>query len=273
MTESNDPVKAGSTPLVLPTPDAWKVAAWGLVTYAGTRVAALLLESASMAAAVAAAVIAEWGAGRLGVSWSDPEEPSPPAAAMVKRALAGAAIGAGVAGSTSIFLANTRALELARTAPSGAAIAIGLVIAGLISMRDELLLHGVLLRATIGVRAALPRVVACAITSGAAAYGDGATARGVAVQAMLGLVLGALWVRDRGAWLAWGASTAWLFATGMLLSGGVFDAHVARTSWGGGDAGPLAGSAAVVALLPFATGTLVWAARAGRAPMAARGGP
>lgn len=246
-------------------PDAWRVTAWGLVTYAGARLASVLIASASMPAAVASAVIAEWGAGRLGVAWSDAEAPAPPAGAIAKRALAGAAMGAVIAGEAGLFLSSTHAVTLA-PASSGLSVAVvAVVTAGLLAVRDELLLHGVLLRAMLGIRATLPRVVACAITSGAAAYGDGATARGVAVQAVLGLVFGSLWVRDRGAWMAWGAHTAWLFASGLLLSGGLFDARVAAGSWGGGAAGALAGTAAVVGLLPFAVVALVWANRRDRA--------
>jgi hypothetical protein len=249
---------------VLPTPDAWKVAAYGLAIYGASRLAAVLIESASMAAAVASAVIAEWGAGRLGVAWSDVDAPPPTTTAIAKRALLGASVGAAIAGGVVVVLSTTHAVSLAR-ASSGTSVAIvAIVTAGLLAMRDELLLHGVVLRAILGVRSTLPRVVACAVTSGAAAYGDGATARGVFVQAALGLVFGALWIRDRGAWMAWGAHTAWLFTSALLLSGGLFDARVAAGSWGGGAAGALAGSAAVVALVPVALGVLAWAARRDR---------
>jgi hypothetical protein len=54
---------------------------------------------------------------------------------------------------------------------------------------------------------------------------------------------------------------AWLFGTDMLLRGGVFEAQVGASAWGGADAGPLGGSAAIVALLPFVAGAVVWSAR------------
>ena len=81
----------------------------------------------------------------------------------------------------------------------------------------------------------------------------------------LGIVFGALWVRDRGAWAAWGAHTAWLFATSGLMQGGLFEAHVAANPWGGAEHGPLGGHAAVIALLPLVVGALVGAARTPRA--------
>lgn len=253
--------RPGESAHVLPTPASVKTAGWGLATYAAARLAGVVLESASMPAAVAQAVIAEWGGGRLGVTWSAADEEPPEAAAIARRALGGATLGAAVAASATLFLATTGAVHLTRTTSAIPLVVVALFTAGLHAMRDELLLHGVVLRSLVGAPGAMSRVVACAVTSGAAAYGDGAGARGAAVQAVLGLVFGALWVRDRGAWLPWGAHTAWLFTTGLLLSGGVFDARVGASSWGGGDAGALGGSAAVLGVLPFGVGALVWAAR------------
>ena len=40
------------------------------------------------------------------------------------------------------------------------------------------------------------------------------------------------------------------------MQGGLFESRVAATSWGGGDAGPLGGTAAILALLPLALGAL-----------------
>jgi hypothetical protein len=164
------------------------------------------------------------------------------------------------------FLATTRAILLDRTSGAASATVVGLVSAGLFAMRDELLLHGLVLRALITVESPVARVLACGLTSAAAAFGDSATATpsAVAMQGLLGIVFGALWVRDRGAWVAWGAHTAWLFATGALLQGGVSEAHVAMNPWGGAEVGPFGGHAAVVALLPLALGALVGAARARR---------
>lgn len=45
------------------------------------------------------------------------------------------------------------------------------------------------------------------------------------------------------------------------MQGGVFEARVASTPWGGADAGPLGGMAAVIALAPLAAGALVGSAR------------
>lgn len=237
---------------------SWRVASWGVGIFAATRIVALLLESASMPAAVAQAVIAEWGTGRLGVSWSDPKAPIPTASAIARRAGLGAAIGVVSAGMVVAFLASTQAVMLERVSPQLAGIVVALVTAGLYAMRDELLLHGLVVRSLVSVQSPVVKVVACGITSAAAAYGEiGATApRAVVVQGLLGMVFGALWVRDRGAWPAWGAHTAWLFTTSFLMQGGIFESRVAASSWGGADAGPLGGTAAIVALLPLAFGAI-----------------
>jgi len=245
---------------------AMRVGAWGLAIYAGTRVAAVLFESASMPAAVAQAVLAEWGVGRLGVAWSDPKAPIPTTGAIARRAGLGMAVGATMAALLVVFLAATRAVLLDRAAPSIAPVAVALVTAGLFAMRDELLLHGLVMRMMVSVPSALPRVLACGVTSAAAALGDpSASPRNVAVQGLLGVVFGALWAKDRGAWAAWGAHTAWLFTTSALMQGGLYDARVQVSTWGGGSDGVLGGTAAIVALLPFAVGAVVGITRLHRA--------
>lgn len=245
---------------------AWRVAAWGLAIYAGTRLAALLLETASLPAAVAQAVLAEYGVGRLGVCWTDPTTPLPTARMIARRAGIGAAVGVVSAAVVVGFLATTHAVILDRVQPAGGAIVVALVTAGLYAMRDELLLHGLVVRALVSVDAPVAKVLACGLTSAAAAYGEiGASSpRAVAAQGLLGIIFGALWVRDRGAWPAWGAHTAWLFTTSALMQGGFFEAHVAASSWGGADSGPLGGTGALVALVPIAVGALAGSARASR---------
>jgi hypothetical protein len=245
---------------------AWRVAAWGIAVYAATRIASLLLANLSMASAVAQAVMAEWGAGRVGVAWSDPTQPVPTTGAILRRAGIGAAIGLVAAGAVVGFLASTNAVLLERAQPALAPVVVALVTAGLYAMRDELLLHGIAIRALASVESPITKVLACGLTSAAAAYGEiGATApRAAVVQGLLGIIFGALWVRDRGAWAAWGAHTGWLFTTSALMQGGIFESHVASSTWGGGDAGPLGGTAAIVGLLPLAVGALVGTTRLAR---------
>src|SRR5262245_65685855 len=116
----------------------------------------MLLESQSMAASVAQALAAEWGAGRVGVVWSDAHAPAPSASAIGKRAAIGAALGTGAALVLGVLLYATRGALFERPGrPDGtpwSGLAVGFVTAGLTSMRDELLLHGIALRVVATVR-------------------------------------------------------------------------------------------------------------------------
>lgn len=242
---------------------AARVAAWGLVVYAGTRLAGAVLQSTSMAALVAQAVLAEWGLGRLGVTWSDPVAPVPTTQAILRRAARGAGVGLAAAAALAVVLAVTGGALLERASSSVSVLVVGLVSAGFLAMRDELLLHGLTLRVLVSVESPEPRIAACALASAAAALGEpGVAPRAVLVALLLGALYGALWIRDRGAWMAWGAHTAFLFVTGPLLHGGLFETRVASSPWGGADAGVLGGWAAVAVLAAAAAVATAWARRA-----------
>jgi hypothetical protein len=246
---------------------AARTAAWGLAIYSATRLLSVALASASMAAAVAQAIAAEWGAGRLGVTWSDPHDPLPTPVTMARRAAVGAAYGAGLALLLAVFAAATGAVHLERAASTPISlIAIGLVTSALLAIRDEIVLHGITLRALVSVPSPIARALACGVTSAAAALGEPtATPRAAIASFLLGTAFGSLWIRDRGAWMAWGAHTAWLFVTGSLLGGGVAEMRTATSSWGGADAGILGGTAAIVALAPFTLLALSMVRKAKRA--------
>lgn len=239
-----------------------RIVAWGLVTFAAARVAGAVLASASMPAAVAQALLAEWGASRVGVAWSNPPR-SAAEAGSFRRASLGALVGLFAGTMVVGFLLSTRAITVHKVPVSLAAFAVAIVTAGLYAMRDELLLHGVVLRALAPIGQPVMKVLACGLMSAAAAFGE-ATSGGSAILAhgLLGCLFGSLWVRGEGAWMAWGAHTAWLLATGALMQGGLFEAHVAATFWGGGDQGALGGGAAIVALLPLAVGAAASVRRA-----------
>lgn len=233
---------------------AVRTAAWGLVIYTATRFIGMVAASASMAAAVAQAVAAEYGAGRLGVSWSDPLQPLPTTGQMIRRASTGTAYGAGAALVLALIAATTRAAIFEKPeATSWSIIAVGLVTAGLTAMRDELLLHGVTLRALSSVESPIARALACGVTSAAAALGEPATTPRLAIAHFLfGTALGTLWLRDRGAWMPWGAHLGFLFVTGTVLGGGAVQMKNAATAWGGAEAGIFGGTVALVALAPIA---------------------
>ncbi len=239
------------------------VAAWGLVLAVGCRAIEIFLEAQSLAGAVGQAVLVEWGASRLGVGWSDPSVPGMTSGVIARRAIIGAGIGLGAAALVFVTLLATHGVRIEPAAHVEASIlGIGLVTAALHAWRDELLLHGIALRALGTSVSPLGRVLACGVTSAGAALGrSDATPRSVFVAALLGVVFGALWVRDRGAWQPWAAHAGFRWTVGTILSGGVVHSRLADDAWAGGNAGWLGGTAAVVALTPLAVGALVWSAR------------
>src|SRR5690606_33774642 len=183
----------------------------------------------------------------------------PDGKAIARRAAKGVVIGLAIGASVTVFVVVTGGAILDPSDATTSVLVIGLVTSGLAAVRDELLLHGLTLRVLVTVPAPLPRALACGLASAAAATAaPGAGVRGVVVQFCLGVVFGSLWIRDRGAWLAWGAHAAFLFATGTLVHGGLYDAVVASSAWGGGDGGLLGGYAAIAALVPCALAALAY---------------
>lgn len=227
--------------------DTAKIVAWGLALYAGVQFVGIKLSTKATGALAAQVVLAEWGAGRLAVAWSDPSAPPPSLASIAQRAGKGAAIGVLVAVMVVTFALATGAMIAHPNRPEATELAVGLMSAALVAARDELLLRGVVLRA---FRHACPPVVLPAICGGAAAAAEYGTlavssdvsAPRVAVAALLGVVFAALWMRDRGAWMAFGAHTGWSLATGAAIGGGLFDIRSSST----------ASLATVTALVPLA---------------------
>ena len=242
-------------------PHGMAVGVWGLVLFLGCRLLEIFLEAQATASAVGQAVLVEWGSSRLGVAWSDPAKEQTPAR-LVRRAGVGAGVGLAAALVLVALLALTHgALFEPVPAVAWSVLVIGFVTAGLHAWRDELLHHGVVLRAlglfdkgdASGKPHDLIRALACGVTSAGVALGrSGASAEGVIVAGLLGIVFGALWVRDRGAWMAWGAHTVFRFTLETLLAGGLTQIRLAADRWAGGDAGIFGGSAAVTALAPVA---------------------
>jgi hypothetical protein len=255
-------------------PQGIAVAIWGILLVVGCRLVEIFLDAQPMAASVGQAVLVEFGATRLGVAWT----PDPPSRKPLVRAALGAAVGLGAALLLFAVLALSRGV-ITQTVESVevSVLVLGFISAAVVAWRDELLLHGVTLRALdtltlstgrngSGMSArSVTRVLACGVTSAGAALGrNDANARTVVAGALLGIVFGALWVHDRGAWRPWAANACFRFGTQTLLSGGLFHAHLADNSWAGGNAGWLGGTAATLALAPLAVLALVWTARTER---------
>jgi len=247
--------------------DAARVVFWGLVLYGGAALVGAKLSSRSVGALAVQMVLAEWGAGRLGVSWSDPAKDIPTAGAIARRIGRGALLGLGVAVFIVLVALATRGLVAHSNSPSPSELGIALFMACLIAARDELLLRGIPLRA---LRHACPPVLLVLVAGGAAAaaqYGvlsvsGAAQPVELAVSALLGVVFASLWLVDRGGWLAFGAHATWVFATGAVIRGGILDLRPTLGAWGGGDSGLSGSLVLAIGLIPVALVAMTWSRRA-----------
>ena len=194
------------------------------------------------------AVIAELGAGRLLVVWSDPDDKAPTPRTIARRAAIGAGLGAAAAALLIAIALATGAATFHAVASVGfAPLLIGLVVACLLAVRDELVLRGAVLRALDGAVPGVFQLFACGLAAAALAWG---TSQGAPVESAcagaLGVAFAALWKLDRGAWLPWGANAAFRFVTLTVTQGALLDVRATPGAWGGGDGGLLAGRAGLV---------------------------
>jgi hypothetical protein len=229
-------VKAGTSALPAADPeapatlaDATKVVLWGLVFWGGEQLAASVFERNATAMAAAQAAVAEWGASRMGIAWTEPGDAGGRAARSVlaQRVAVGAAIGLACAVAVVCASVASRAAVVVPGDPSLGVLVVGLFVAALGAVRDELLLRGVVVRATrllpVGVT-----LVACGLAAAAARFGaDGRVDGALAIEGLRGAVFGALWVRDRGAWMACAANAVWTWTMGPVTSGGLLDVRFA----------------------------------------------
>ncbi len=242
--------------------DSARVAAWSVGLSGLAAALGALLEAHRAGSLAVQAFVVEWGAGRLGVAWSDPTAPPPTTGDVVRRACRGALLGLGAALVTLSFALLTGGASLSRAPVNGSELLLGVVVALFSAARDELLLRGLVLRAfrhTLPVRSALPLAVCGAVAAAArVAEVPGGELRPLftsvtglatlAIAALGGVCLTTLWLRDRGAWVALGAHAAWTLVTTTVLAGGLCDARWASSAWGGGPGGMSSSLAVVVPL-------------------------
>lgn len=257
---------------------AWSVALIALVLSVRS-----LLERFAMAALLAQTFAADWGASRLGFAWSDPSAADrATTSAIARRAIRGVGVGLLATVAVVALLAAGGAITFGKGDEGTVSLlVIGFATAALQAARDEILQHGLLLRLLPREQGDVPKVLACGLTSSAAALGEhGSTARTVVVAGLFGVVTGALWLHDRpsraasstptpkdgqrareGAWEAWGARASWLFATTTLLRGGWVGTRIVPSAWGGDGASLGGGFAAIVGLATLAALAIAWAFR------------
>lgn len=222
--------------------DAAKVVFWGLVFWGGEVVASSALEKSALALVAAQAGLAEWAAGRLAIPWSDRRGAASTWRSVGRRAGQGAALGLGcavtvIAASLAVRAATVRAGDFAL-----AGLLVGAVVAALGAVRDELLLRGVVVRATRLLPAPVTLVV-CGLAAAAARFGiEGRVTGALLPEALKGAALGALWLRDRGAWMACAANAVWTWTLGPVVQGDLLDLRF------GAGAGETAVTAVVLAV-------------------------
>jgi hypothetical protein len=237
---------------------AARAALGGTLIYAAARFAGAYLDQYAVAAAVVQAVIAEYGAGRMGIAWSDPLAPVPTVGEVAKRALRGAGMGLTAALVALGIALATKAASLAPNQPDVTVALVNAIPPLAFAARDELLLRGVVLRVVPTTATTWIRLAACGLASVAATYGEGLVAPAALAAAGLGgVACGALWIRDRGAWRAWGAHAAFAWASSTLARGALIDVRAAPTAWGGGDLWLGAGWSAALAMAIVCAGALV----------------
>jgi hypothetical protein len=226
---------------------------WTLGLWAGVQLAGLIFARSQTGGLAVEAVIAELGAGTIGIAWSDPLAPIPNWTAIARRAGIGAGLGVTMAALT-VVVALVAHTAIAVAGPTAVAtLALGLGVAALGAVRDELLLRGMVLRATRGMPAWAGLLV-CGAAAAAARFGvDGNLTPAMAADAARGIAFGALWRRDRGAWMPWGANTAWAWAAGPGSHGGLLDVRFA--------AEPVADAPTLALLGAAALGASIWALR------------
>jgi hypothetical protein len=233
--------------------DAAKVAGGGLALGGGVQLAAALLERRVVALALVQAVMAEWAAGYLGIAWSDPLEATPTSGDVIRRAARGAALGATAAGAVlAVAVVARQATAALVESPSFGLLGIGLLISMLAAVRDELILRGVVLRTTRGLAPRWISLLACGMVAAAARFGVDGWAAGLplAAETLRGVALGALWLQDRGVWMAWAANASWMWTLGSLAHGGIVDARFRTEPDGSASAIVILAIAAVAAAAP-----------------------
>ncbi len=202
-----------------------RVVAWGVAIASAVAGAGAYLAQNHTGAVIAQVVIAEFGTGRLGVTWSDALAPIPTGAMIARRVARGASLGAAAAVVLLGVAVITRVAELHAGTIGIAPIIVGLLMSAGIGARDELLLRGLVLRA-IGPKAfTAERLIACALAGAAWRFGTGTSVAWTSLvfAALTSVALATLWLRDRGAWLPVAANATFMFVTGPLAHGALLD--------------------------------------------------
>lgn len=257
---------AGETPAssrgVTPLRDVLRLAGGTALTYVVVQLAGVILERATLGAIAVQALVAEFGAGRLAVAWSDPFRPPPSGRTLVKTVGQGFALGLlAVAFVVCVALASGEA-RVGATGVSVSALLLGLLPAALTAMRDELLFRGMVLR-TFGGSVPFPvPLVVSGLASFAAALGYEEPVTSAVREGIVGVGLAALFWGTRALWLPWAAHTAYAWGTQTLVAGALVDVRPMATPWAAASRALDAGPVTLAALAFLVTGAIAYRFRA-----------
>ncbi len=208
--------------------DTVRVGLWGAGICVVWAVIGRFLQENALANTAAQAVFSEWACGRLGVAWSDPLRDPPEPRIIAGRVLRGVVLGLVAAVLVLAVATVSGAAKVVSVHGSLSPLGVGLAVAAFSAMRSELVEHGLVLRLLAPVKNEPVKIAVCALASGAMAFGMStqATPSEVAATAAAGAAFGTLWLTERGAWVAWGARAAWIFATTAGVHGAIADVEV-----------------------------------------------
>jgi hypothetical protein len=241
--------------------DAALTASWALAIYAGSFALGEVLGAKIVLRRLVVQVVGvEWAARRLGVSWSDPSLEEPPLGAVARRSLGGLLFGALAAFFVLAFARATMGIRSVSLAFVPSDLGLGLLIAAMSAVKDELLLRGTVLRSFRAVlgqewQLVLAGVVAVAARVGqapdvpySALFESAAGCASLASAGLFGASMAALWQRERGAYLACAVHAGWTFATTTAITGGGFEGSIASAT----------------GVLALTVGVLLWSRRSSR---------
>jgi hypothetical protein len=208
--------------------DSTKVVAWGIVFWGGVQLVASIFQTKALATLVVQAALAEWGAGRMGIAWTRWKEGGRANGNLPRRLATGAASGAAFAAAAVILSLAVHSAVRSPATPSPGILFLGLATSALAAVRDELLLRGVVLRATRGLLPVWASLLAAGATAAMTAFGASSISGALFLgEGLRGVALAGIWMCDRGAWMACAANAAWMWGFGAATRGGLFDVRFA----------------------------------------------
>lgn len=227
----------------------------GCALFGASALAETALQQSTMVAAVAGAVIAELGGGKLGVAWNDPSGAVPTAPRNVQHASVSFGLGVSAALLTlAIAFVSKSAHQEMHGRPLLIPLALGLLESTFFAIQAEILQRGILRVFCKRTDSKLFVPLAVLIGVASAAGRSGVALPALVAAAALALAMALAWNRAGGALVPIFMHTGYRFVLGTLASGSGFglvgDGAIAGVALDRGLAAAL-GMLALAALVAF----------------------